>query len=166
MGPGGSTKGREFDLSCPMASAEHDCEWKERHEALASQHRALADTLSGLQHEFEKLKRQLLGPKSEKMPRVSDELRAGKKADRNEITRKRRERTEARAQKLEQQTTVHPVAAAQRKCPKCGCEELRTLGTGKESVVYEYVPARFVEVGSRFLGRQLSGARQVDLRFS
>ncbi|MBL8915679.1 MAG: hypothetical protein JNM17_33580 [Archangium sp.] len=71
---------------------EHECEWKERHEALALeharlatahielsvQHRSMADALTALQQEMEKLKRQVLGPKSGKMPRISDELKKGK----------------------------------------------------------------------------------------
>lgn len=134
-----------------MAGGEHECEWKERHEALASkhealaeQHRATADALTVLQQQLAKLQRQVLGPKSEKMPRVDAELREGKKADRDETTRKRRERTEARKRKLGTKTTVHPVPPAQRQCPQCGSDKLRPLGVGKESVVYEYVPAHFI----------------------
>ncbi len=40
------------------------------------------------------------------------------------------------------------------------------LSTVERHYLVTDVPTRFVEVGSRFLGRQLSGARQVDLRFS
>lgn len=96
-----------------MAGGEHDCEWKERHEALTAQHvelatkhQALAENLSSLRHEFEKMKRQLLGPKSEKMPRVSDELRNSEKADPAETKRKRRERSDSRKAHLEEKTTV------------------------------------------------------------
>ena len=43
------------------------------------------------------------------------------------------------------------------------------LKTGLSSVERHFfvtdVPERFIEVGSRFLGRRLSGARQVDLKF-
>lgn len=127
-----------------MAGGDHECEWKERHEALAAEHHALAESLTSLQHEFEKLKRQLLGPKSEKMPRVADELRQGQKVDPAETKRKRRERTDARARTLEKKTTVHAVPTGQRQCPQCGRTDLKPLGKGKDSVIYEYVPARFV----------------------
>lgn len=134
-----------------MAGNEHDCEWKERHEALAAQHvelatkhQTLAEHLSVLQHELEKMKRQLLGPKSEKMPRVSEELRKDEKADPAETKRKRRERSDSRKAHLEQKTTVHAVPASQRQCPQCGGKDLKALGKGKESIVYEYVPAHFV----------------------
>ena len=63
-----------------MARREHDCERKERHEALAiehsrlasahtelvTQHQSLADALTVLQHDMAKVKRQVLGPKSER----------------------------------------------------------------------------------------------------
>ena len=85
-----------------MARREHNCEWKERHEALAAehahlvtQHRNLAESLSSLQHDMEKLKRHFLGPKSEKMPRVADELRKEAKPDPEDAKRARAERAAA-----------------------------------------------------------------------
>lgn len=134
-----------------MARREHNCEWKERHEALAAehaqlvtQHRSLAESLSSLQHDMEKLKRHFLGPKSEKMPRVADQLREGAKADPEDGKRCRAERAAARKAKLETKTTMHPVPKAQRHCPQCGGNNLKPLGTGKQSIVYEYVPAHFI----------------------
>ncbi len=134
-----------------MARREHQCEWKERHEALAAehaqlvtQHRSLAESLSSLQHDMEKLKRHLLGPKSEKMPRVADELKKGATRDPEEARRARADRAAARKAKLQTKTTLHPVPKAQRQCPQCGGNNLKPLGTGKQSVVYEYVPAHFI----------------------
>ncbi len=141
-----------------MARREHDCEWKERHEALAiehtrlasahtelvTQHQTLADALTALQHDMAKLKRQVLGPKSEKMPRVADELKKGTTRDPEEAKRARQSRAAARKAKLQTKTTIHAVPKAQRQCPECGSTNLKPLGTGKESVVYEYVPAHFI----------------------
>ena len=59
------------------------------------------------------------------------------------MRRKRRERREAR-EKLEQVTTVHRVPGTERQCPKCRSTELRSLGPGKPSTVFEYQPARFI----------------------
>lgn len=104
----------------------------------------MADTLTTLQHELEKLKRQVLGPKSEKMPRISDELKKGTPRDAEEAKRRRAERAAARKAALETKTTIHPVPKTEQRCPECGRTDLRPLGPGKESVVYEYVPARFI----------------------
>ncbi|MBK7860370.1 MAG: glutamate racemase [Archangiaceae bacterium] len=58
-------------------------------------------------------------------------------------------------------------ATAQRAAELLGERDL--LKTGLSSVERHYlvtdVPDRFVEVGGRFLGRPLSGARQIDLKF-
>lgn len=91
-----------------------------------------------------KLKRQVLGPKSEKMPRVADELKKGALRDPEEAKRARQARAAARKAKLAHQTTIHAVPKEQRQCPACGGTNLKPLGSGKESVVYEYVPAHFV----------------------
>ncbi len=58
-------------------------------------------------------------------------------------------------------------AVAQRAAEVLGERDL--LKTGLSAVERHYlvtdVPDRFIEVGSRFLGRALSGARQIDLKF-
>lgn len=60
------------------------------------------------------------------------------------------------------------LATAERAAQLLGETEL--LKTSLSSVERHFlvtdVPERFVEVGARFLGRPLSGARQVDLKFS
>ncbi|MDX2150540.1 MAG: ATP-binding protein [Bryobacteraceae bacterium] len=91
-----------------------------------------------------KLKREVLGPKSEKMPRVADELKKGTPRDPEEAKRARQARAAARKAKLAHQTAIHSVPKEQRHCPACGGTNLKPLGNGKESVVYEYVPAHFV----------------------
>jgi transposase len=78
------------------------------------------------------------------MPRVDKELKAGGKPDKDKAQRRRAERAEARAKRVKHQTTVHSVDAKKRRCPTCGNEKLNPLGSGKESVIYEYVPAHFI----------------------
>lgn len=99
--------------------------------------------LNSLHHEFETLKRRLLGPKSEKMPGIEKELRAGAPVDLKQVQAKRKERAKAK-QALEKKTTVHPVPAAAQSCPSCGGHNFHVVGEGKDSVVYEYKPARFI----------------------
>ena len=122
---------------------EHDCEWRERSDELAAKCAALETNLTSLHHEFETLKRRLLGPKSEKMPGVDKELRAATPPDLKKVRAKRRERAKAK-QALEKKTTIHPVPTADQTCPKCSGHEFHVVGEGKESIVYEYKPARFV----------------------
>jgi transposase len=117
-------------------STEHQCEWREKAEALAKE-------LSSLRAEHSKLMRQVLGPKSEKMPGIEKELRKGKVVDLEAALRTRRQRHKAKAE-LKQVKTVHRVAAVERTCPQCGRTDLKQLGSGKESVVYEYVPAQVI----------------------
>jgi len=59
------------------------------------------------------------------------------------VQRKRRERQKQKAA-LETITTVHAVPEAQRRCPKCGRTDLKPVGEGKASTLYEYVPARII----------------------
>jgi len=116
--------------------AEHQCEWRDKATALEQK-------LASLAHEFETLRRQVLGPKSEKMPAIKDELRDGKPVDREAAQAARREGRKAKAA-LKQVKTVHHVPDAEKKCPKCGRTDLKPLGEGKESVVYEYIPAQII----------------------
>ncbi len=90
------------------------------------------------------LERQAHGKRSEKMPRVEKELGPAKPKDPEASRRRREERAEARKKKVRHQTTVHPVVPDKRTCPSCGNAHLHRVGEGKESVVYEYVPAHFV----------------------
>ncbi len=119
------------------ASREHDCEWREKYAALSSD-------VETLKHQLALLQRQVHGRRSEKMPRVADELRGEKPTDKNKAKQRRAERAEARSKKVQHQTTVHPVVPDKRTCPSCGNAQLHAVGEGKESVVYEYVPARFI----------------------
>ncbi|HXH25037.1 MAG TPA: IS66 family transposase [Vicinamibacterales bacterium] len=135
----------------PGAEGEtHRCEWRERAEALEAENAllreqlgAVGDQVSTLGHELEALKRRLLGPKSEKLPPIQKELREGQPPDFEAVLKKRRERQKQKA-KLDTVTTVYPVAPDKRRCPKCGGTELRPLGEGKVSTLYDYVPARFI----------------------
>src|SRR5687767_2777816 len=112
---------------------EHECEWREKAQAL-EEHSArldshiaklndvvssLTDKVTSLSGELQTLKPHRFGRKTEKLPRIEDELRGESPVDWEAVQRERRERREAR-RKLEQVTTMHPVPKEERTCPKCG----------------------------------------------
>lgn len=76
------------------------------------------------------------------MPPVAEQLRQEKPADPALTQARRRERREARAA-LPEREVQHRVPEEKRKCPSCGSTELRSVGEGKRTYLYEYVPARF-----------------------
>ena len=93
------------------------------------------------------LERQVIGPKSEKMPPPSSELRRGESKEDAEARRlagleKRRQRA-AQKQKLKQTTVVHRISDEQRRCPKCGGDADVALGVGKRTTLFEHVAAYF-----------------------
>lgn len=119
-----------------MAESEpaHNCEWREAAEVLRVKNAELTARL-------EKIERTLFGKKSEKLPRVEEQLRDGAAKPRDATLTERRAKRAAR-QELPERSIRHVVPAAKRHCPKCGSSDLRPLGDGKTSVVYEYIPAR------------------------
>ena len=76
------------------------------------------------------------------MPPVAEQLRQETPADPALTQATRRARREAKAA-LPEREVQHRVPDEKRKCPKCGSTELRTVGEGKQTYLYEYVPARF-----------------------
>jgi transposase len=56
--------------------------------------------------------------------------------------RKRKERAVAKTQ-MATETIESSVPPEQRKCPRCGREDLSPVGDGKPSTVYEYIPGHF-----------------------
>ncbi|RYY96951.1 MAG: IS66 family transposase, partial [Chitinophagaceae bacterium] len=56
---------------------------------------------------------------------------------------KRRERSARKAQEAPTREIRHAVPPEARHCPACGGGDLKPLGKGRTSVVYEYVPAFF-----------------------
>lgn len=101
----------------------------------------LADRLAKLEHENAQLKKALYGKRSErgKMPRVKVETPATPE----QKTATRRARAEAKAQ-TPTLRVEHKVPEALRRCTACGSTDLRPMGPGKSSLVWEFVPAKFV----------------------
>ena len=122
---------------------DHHCAWREEAEEL----RERLDTVEG---KLAALERHVFGRKSERLPGVKDELKrqaapdaAADAARAQEALQKRRERAARKAAEAPTRPVHHPVPPEDRHCPSCGSEDLKPLGTGRTSVVYEYVPARF-----------------------
>ena len=114
---------------------DHECGWR----TYASE---LRDKLDHVTAEIAALKRQVHGRKTEKMPPMEREVRRGKKADPAETLRLRRERAIAK-EKLVTEHLKLPVPPEERSCPHCKRSDLKPVGEGKESTVYEYVPGYF-----------------------
>jgi transposase len=116
---------------------DHECKWrKDAIDAIAERDR--------LRLEVELLKRQLKGHKSEKMPPLEREARAlsDKEEQRADELRKRKEAAVAKT-RLTTETIETTVPPGERRCPKCGRDDLKSVGGGKPSTVYEYVPGYF-----------------------
>jgi transposase len=105
-----------------------------------------------LEAEIERLERQLLGPKTERVqvPPIDRELRDEKEMSdeererrREEIARKRRERALAKNAALATEEVDYPVPDAMKACPKCAGSHFRRLDH-ESSATYEYVPGHFV----------------------
>ena len=114
-----------------------------------AEQRARADLL---QAEIERLERQLLGPKTErvKVPPVDSELRDSDPMTdeqlakrREEIARKRRERALAKNAAMQTEEVEYPVPDSMKPCPHCGGVHARALEP-EQSTTYEYKPGHFV----------------------
>lgn len=117
-----------------MPPVDHECSLQ----GFVSQ---LADRLAKLEHENAQLKKALFGKKSErgKLPRV----KVAAPATPEQKTATRRARAEAKTQTPTLQIP-HKVPDALRRCTACGNVNLRPMGPGKSTFVWEFVPAKFV----------------------
>lgn len=114
---------------------DHRCRWRDEAEKLRAD-------IEELRQKFASLERRLLGPKTEKMPSMRDEVRKERPPSADEARRVRAENARAK-EKLETEIVPVPVPEAERKCPSCGNEELKTVGHGTPSETYVYIAAHF-----------------------
>jgi transposase len=142
-----------------LESVEHQCPWRDEAlrlqrvaEELTLRHQGelaeLRGKLLAATTALEALERRVLGPKSERMPSPTSELRRTESKEDAEERRlaalERRRQRAALKQKLERQTVIHHVSEEDKQCPKCGGVADKALGDGKRTTVYEYVPGYFV----------------------
>jgi transposase len=123
-------------------SEDHDCAWRDEAERLEGELVRIRDEQETLRAQLAALQRHVFGKRSEKMPPVSEELRSERPVD-PEATQARRRAARAEKAALPEREVHHLVPPERRLCPKCGSTDLRPLGDGKRTFVYEYVPARF-----------------------
>lgn len=114
---------------------DHHCAWREWAEVLEQR----VDTLEA---RLAVLERHVFGRKSEKLPAIKSELRVGGGRNSAAAQARRRENAERRAG-LPERLIHHRIPDDKRVCPKCGGTQLRPLGEGKMSTVYEHVAERF-----------------------
>ena len=145
-----------------MARAHH-CRWRTdaaRLEKVVAEHVAqnavLVARVNELEHSLALMTKQVVGPKSERMPTPEQEMKkresTGKKRPGGYVNpNKRKENAEALAA-LPTTPTAHPIADADRRCPQCG-EDVKPFAGGDTSFSFEWVPGRLerrnhvVEVG-------------------
>jgi transposase len=119
---------------------DHFCPWREEAEELRQRQVVLEAKVTALE-------KRVYGKSSERLPGVQQLLRreqAGedKETRRRQALDKRRQRAARRAEAPTREVH-HPVPEAERICPACGGDDLKPLGRGRTTEVYEYIPARF-----------------------
>lgn len=140
---------------------KHSCPWRrtagEQAEQLRVQQaeleaqqtalKEMAARVTDLEHKLALATKQVIGPKSERMPTPEDELkkREGHKPGRGGYTNpdKRKENAQKKAA-LKADVIPHLVPDEQRHCPHCG-EEAKSIGEGDVSVEFEWVPGHFIK---------------------
>jgi transposase len=119
---------------------------------LAEQDAAQKTRAQGMQAEIERLERQLLGPKTErvKVPPIDGELHGAETMTdeqrakrREEIARKRRENALAKNAAMQTEEVEYPVPDSMKPCSQCGGVHARALEP-EQSATYEYKPGHFL----------------------
>jgi transposase len=120
----------------PPDDDDHNCGWKAYAKA---QDAKLAD----LSAQLAALQRRVYGKKSERRKGRKLPPPVPTKPTAEETAKKRAEAHALRRTKLETEIVPVPVPPEQCTCPECGSTELRRVGKGKPSTVFEYVQPYF-----------------------
>jgi transposase len=138
---------------------KHSCRWRRTADRQTEQMRVqqaeldakqaeldvLAAKVADLEHKLALATKQIVGPKSERMPTPEDEQkkREGHVPARGGHTNpaKRKKNAETKAA-LPASVVTHPVPDEERRCPHCG-EDATPIGEGDVSVEYEWVRGYF-----------------------
>ncbi len=118
---------------------DHECGWKGRANELEQR---LAETEAKLAA----LERRILGPKSEKLPKVPPldrEVAKKRPPDPAVAQAKRRKNAELRATRVVTEDVPHKVPDSDLTCPQCSGTKFHAIGSGKESFTLDYVPGYF-----------------------
>ena len=122
--------------------AKRDVIIAERDAVIAAQNATIVELrgkIALLEQELASLKRLVFGKKSEKMPSPGAMINAQR--DKPKTAQMARQHSKERGKKLSERTIVHEVEASKRQCPRCHRSDLKKVGEGKKSVIYEYIPA-------------------------
>ena len=129
----------------PADDGEHGCAWRDYAKYLenkSEQDRAHAQArMDAMQAELEVLKRNFARrtEKMGKMPRVPRPPRTAE-----EVAERRTEQALLRVEKVvTEEPPPEPVPEALKKCHLCGGTSFRSVGTGKPSELWSYVPGYF-----------------------
>jgi transposase len=117
----------------PSDNEEHGCAWREYAGHLEAKMAIMEAELEVLKRAFERR-----NEKMGKMPKVPRPPRT-----RAEIAERRTEQALLRAEKVVTEDKTEPVPEAMKKCHLCGGTNFRSVGRGKPSTVYSYVPGYF-----------------------
>ncbi len=138
---------------------KHSCRWRRAADRQAEQARTqqakldatqaerdlLAVKVAELEHQLALATRQILGPKSERMPTPDEEARKheGPAPTRGGHTNpEKQKRNAATKAAVSAEVVTHPVPAEERPCPSCG-EDAIPIGEGDVSVEWEWVKGYF-----------------------
>jgi transposase len=127
----------------PPGDDDHDCGWKTYAKAQDAKLAEQSAKLDEISSQLAALQRRLLGKSSER--------RKGKKlppplpprTTAADTAKKRADALELRGAKLETEVVPISVPKDECSCPECGNTELRRVGGGKPSTVYDYVQPHF-----------------------
>lgn len=120
-------------MLAPPPDDEHGCAWREY-----AGH--LGNKLDAMQAELEVLKR-AFARRSEKMGKMPKVPRPPRTPE--ETAERRTEQALLRAEKVVTDEKTEPVPDSDKKCHSCGGTAFRSVGTGKPSEIYSYIPGYF-----------------------
>ena len=97
--------------------------------------------MSELEHKNALAMKQIVGPKTERMPTPEQEAKRleGKSKRGGYNNPAKRKKNAATLAELPTTVVQHPIPKGERQCPHCG-EEVKPIGDGDSSVEYEWVP--------------------------
>ena len=128
----------------PPDDSEHECAWREYVAHLEEKHAAEkardVARMDSMEAELEVLKR-AFARRTEKMGKMPKVPRPPRTPE--ETAERRTEQALLRAEKVVIEEKTEPVPDTMKKCHLCGGTNFRSVGTGKPSEIYSYIPGYF-----------------------
>lgn len=127
----------------PPDDNEHGCAWRDYAKHLEQKQAQAQTRIEVMAAELEVLKR-AFARRTEKMGKMPKVPRPPRTPE--EVSARRTEQALLRAEKVVTEEKTEPVPEALKKCHLCGGSSFRSVGTGKPSEIWSYVPAHFRRV--------------------